>query len=129
MGTTAKSPAKRSYLWIIPLCVIPGLVGPVLTGVRLYYHLGALEMALVMGATSVVGFAAVATWAALQLRAERGAGRILEGGAQTYRVLFWVCVVSAVLLTMKLAPFIVTSVARWARAWAATIRSRSLRLE
>jgi len=129
MGTTAKSSARRSYLWIILLCVIPGLVAPMLRGVLWYYHPGAPELALVTGVASVAAFAAVATWAALQLRAERGAGRILEGGAQTYRVLFWVCVVSAVLLTMKLAPFIVTSVARWARAWAATIRSRSLRLE
>jgi hypothetical protein len=105
MGTAAKSSAKRSYLWIIALCVIPGLVAPVLTVTRLYYHLGALEMALVMGAASVAGFAAVATWAALRLQAGRRAGQILEGGAQTYRALFWVCAIGAVLLTMKLAPF------------------------
>jgi len=105
MGTTAKSPAKRSYPWIIPLCVIPGLVAPMLRGVLWYYHLGALELGLVTGVASVAGFAAVATWAALRLRAERRPGHILDGGALTYRVLFWVCVVSAVLLTMKLAPF------------------------
>ena len=79
MGTTAKSSPKRSYLWIIPLCVIPGLVVPMLTVMRLYYHPGALELALVIGAASVAGFAAVATWAALQLRALRRAGQILEG--------------------------------------------------
>jgi len=105
MGTTAKSSARRSYLWIILLCVIPGLVAPMLRSVLWYYHPGALGLALVTGVASVAAFAAVATWAALQLRAVRRAGQILEGGALTYRVLFWVCVVSAVLLTMKLAPF------------------------
>ena len=103
--TGPKSSAKRSYLWIIPLCVIPGLVAPMLSGLRWYYHLGALELALVVAVASVAGFAAVATWAALRLRAGRRAGQTLEGGAQTYRALVWVCVVSAVLLTMKLAPF------------------------
>jgi hypothetical protein len=105
MGTTAKSSAKRSDLWVIPLCVIPGLVAPMLSGVVWYYHLGALQLALATGAASVAGFAAVATWAALRLQAGRRAGRILDGGAQTYRALVWVCVVSAVLLTVKLAPF------------------------
>ena len=105
MGTTVKSSAKHSTLWIIGLCVIPGLVAPMLTGVLRYYHPGALEQALVIGAASVAGFAAVATWAALRLQAARRAGQILEGGASTYRALVWVCAVSAVLLTVKLAPF------------------------
>ena len=107
MGTTAKSSPKRSYLSIIPLCVIPGLVVPMLTVMRLYYHPGALELALVIGAASVAGFAAVATWAALRLQAERRAGQVLEEGAQTYWALVGVCAVSAVLLTVKLAPFAV----------------------
>jgi hypothetical protein len=102
---TAKSSAKRSYLWIIPLCVIPALVAPMITGVLRYYHLGALELALVIGVASVVGFAAVTTWATLRLRSGRRAGQSLEGGAQTYWALVWVCATSAVLLTMKLAPF------------------------
>ncbi|HLZ84641.1 MAG TPA: hypothetical protein VKQ54_13830 [Caulobacteraceae bacterium] len=105
MGTTAKSSARRSYLWIIPLCVIPGLVAPVLRGVVWYYHLGALELALATGAASVAGFAAVATWAALRLQTGRRAGQSLEGGAQTYWALLGVCAISAVLLTVKLAPF------------------------
>jgi hypothetical protein len=105
MGVTAKSSAKRSYLWIIPLCVIPGLVAPMLTGVLRCYHLGALEQALAIGAASVAGFAGVATWAALRLRTGRRADQSLEGGVQTYWGLFWVCAIGAVLLTMKLAPF------------------------
>ena len=105
MGTAAKSSAKRSYLWIIPLCVIPGLVAPVLRVVFWYYHLGALELALVTGVASVAGFGGVATWAALRLRTGRRADQSLEGGAQTYWALSGVCAISAVLLTMKLAPF------------------------
>ena len=104
MGTTAKTSAKRSYLWIITLCVIPGLVAPMLRVVLWYYHLGALELALVTGVASVAGFAAVATWVALRLQAGRRAGQSLEGGAQAYWALFWVCAISAVLPTMKLAP-------------------------
>ena len=112
MGTTAKSSAKRSYLWIIGLCVIPGSVTPMLSGVVWYYHPGALELALGMGAASVAGFAAVATWAVLRLQAGRRDARILDGGAQTYRALGWVCAISAVLLTVKLAPFAFRVLAR-----------------
>ena len=105
MSTMAKSSAKRSYLWIIPLCVVPGLVSPMLSVVTWYYHPGAPELALVIGGASVAGFAGIATWAALRLRARRGAGQSLEGGAQAYRASVWVCAISAVLLTVKLAPF------------------------
>ena len=91
MGTTAKSSAKRSDLWIIPVCVVPGLVAPMLRVAVWYYHLGALQLALVTGVASVAGFAAVAAWAALR--------------GQPYWALVWVCAVSAVLLTLKLAPF------------------------
>jgi hypothetical protein len=86
------------------LCVFPALVAPMLTGVLRYYHLGALEQALAIGAASVAGFAAVATWAAFRLWTGRRAGHSLDGGAQAYWALFGVCGISAVLLTMKLAP-------------------------
>jgi hypothetical protein len=105
MGVTAKSLAKRSYLWIIPLCVIPALVAPMLRVVLWCFHLGALDLAPVIGAASVAGFVAVATWAALRLHAGRRAGQSLEGGAQAYWALFGVCAISAVLLAMKMAPF------------------------
>ncbi len=101
MGATTKPTAKRSMLWIIPVCVTPGLVSP---GLRVF-HLGALELVLVLGVASVAGFAAVATWAALRLRAGRQAVHVLEGGAQSYRVCLGVCLVCALLLTIKVAPF------------------------
>jgi hypothetical protein len=84
--------------------MVPGLFAPILRVVLWRCHLGALEMALALGVASVAGFLAVGTWAGFQLRAGRRADVIVEGAAQSYWVIICVCVVSAVLLTVKVAP-------------------------
>ena len=105
MTTIAKPSPKRSYAWILPLCVLPGLVSSALSGLLWCFRPSPSQLIVWIGGAAAAVFVAVGAWAALRLRAGALTSQSLEGGAQTYRISVGVCGVSAVLLTAKLAPF------------------------